>query len=1003
MGLTYSANDKKWNVSYEKTDHPTDKPVYDTMEVWGKQEERTGYIKGQPFQFTVTTDYSVGINKNKDPNKGWVRLGDLPVNYSEKDLQKYQSLTGPFKDLVFSASKASSEIQSDNQINQYINNENRKLNEENEALNANYDKGLSVISSTKGGDYVEQRDKLKALGISNIESNFKTFYKTEKLTPYTLNLEASKPLYGDFDPDYYKKENPEVAQKYADAVRNDDIDILDRYVNEQGFYAWHYATQGKPAGKRGNAPETATSAISYSEGGEDDKNIQLFLQKARDEQLGLDAATSDARFLKIPYIQEQFEKALEGDTYWKDLAKEKFLSIDENKPEEFAALFRLSEREEDKDVAFQYQINNNSAYGITELEDALNQAAGETAAVNVKKFGALTQNVLQDTIRELKKAKAQEQMLSVYRGLGTFGEVMDINKTIADSLITDTGIGGVLAFSGTNNKMQDDLEQSLQGITGVQNNVIYNWQQWFDTTLKDKYGKDYKEFAPLQDKLDVINAFTSSATQGKVYDTTKNEFTEDFLDRAGFVDSKSLISFLEKQEGDGSTILAAIKGEPGKEQKDTLKFIKNKLQESIDRLDAEKDRSLTLSYKTEEGSNPIKIEAQFARDFIDKYLTPRFNTARSMNEFQEYLDVRQEEQNPFQTQDLVDSLSLFAKSMAQNYLKTLETSANTKTAFDADFYFNPEGTKSQEEKYNKQAETVKEEWEKAKRGDAEWKAQAYRYGLDVNNKEDFAKLHYEVKGRLLNFDPVKDPVNPEAIKDHIYEFILPRLENKAEEIGTVFGTFITPEEFADDVLEGVNPGDENWDEMLKKLGLDDFKGSVEEVRNYLIGATRGNSAEDIRKQIKYLNEKRKKPTQELLGVEYIQREEDYKTVDSKEETELYKTFRDAGYKGSEDEFYERFFPDVDRSEQQLLTKAGIDSGLSFKNLDFSDPFSAVSDLEGLFGSDERTDELEEDEEDRETKRSSFFSLGLDDEDETDYKSKTGSDILGEFTSMFMGF
>jgi hypothetical protein len=81
--------------------------------------------------------------------------------------------------------------------------------------------------------------------------------------------------------------------------------------------------------------------------------------------------------------------------------------LDPSKPDEFAALFRLSERPEDKQVSLNYNVN--AGYGVTELEDALNQAVGEKAMVDAKRFGALTQNVLQDTIKEMKKAKAQEE------------------------------------------------------------------------------------------------------------------------------------------------------------------------------------------------------------------------------------------------------------------------------------------------------------------------------------------------------------------------------------------------------------------------------------------------------------------------------------------------------------------------------------------------------------------------------------------------------------------
>ena len=97
----------------------------------------------------------------------------------------------------------------------------------------------------------------------------------------------------------------------------------------------------------------------------------------------------------------------------------------------------------------------------------------------------------------------------------------------------------------------ESLEKSLQKITGVNNNVTYNWQQWFDDKLKEKYND-----------------------------------------------------------------------------------------------------AIELGYTTDEAEEQIRIDGEFANQFITDYLQPRFDESRSMDEFIEYLDVRQEEQNPFQTQDL---------------------------------------------------------------------------------------------------------------------------------------------------------------------------------------------------------------------------------------------------------------------------------------------------------------------------------------------------------------
>ena len=90
------------------------------------------------------------------------------------------------------------------------------------------------------------------------------------------------------------------------------------------------------------------------------------------------------------------------------------------------------------------------------------------------------------------------------------------------------------------------------------------------------------------------------------------------------------------------------------------------------------------------------------------------------------------------------------------------------------------------------------------------------------------------------------------------------------------------------------------------------------------------------------------------------------------------------------------FPDVDRTEQQLLTKAGSGKGLEFIDFNTSDPFAALGTIEGFFADDDQPE--------KETKKSSgFFSLDSEDDEDTKYKTPTGEKILSEFTSFFKGF
>jgi hypothetical protein len=902
MALSYDPGSRKWNVSYEKTDNKTD---------YSTDNKTTKRIYVATDWVPVTSGRSTSNYKRvlfsdapiaEIPGKRWAGTMDIDRDATESSIKEALGVTTrwfqqSFKVLSGSLAETKKKIvEQDAAVNKAyedLNTANTATNKSNEVKNAAYDKTVTLANNTKGGDYVSQRDTIRNIqGLDDqtkntLENYYKAFYSTEKLQQWDPKLGA-KPPYGEFDSSYYKTQSPAAAQQWASAVANDDIDITQRY-GEGGFYLQHYTTQGKPAGVRGNKAEATAAANQYVEKAPTDADLQA----ARTIQLGVDTDTQTERLLNIPAVASEWEKAKGGDSYWKEQAQEKFLDI--NKPDEFAALFRLSDRPEDQIIRLNY--NANAGYGITELEDALGEAVGEKALVDVKRFGALTQDVLKQTIDEMKKAKAREQEMSMFKGFGAFSEISDINKELSNSILGDSGVGGVLSFMG-GGKAQESLEKSLTKVTGVNtNNTIYNWQKWFDETLKTKY-----------------------------------------------------------------------------------------------------DENLELGYTTEEAKEQVKIEAGFAKEFVDKYLTPRFDQSKSMDEFVEYLDVRQSEQNPFQTQDVLNAAKLVADVRAQKYLDDVK--ATPGRYFDSNFYFNPTGDKAREGAYADQASTVAADWEAAKNGDEYWKSQAYRFGVNIEDKDAFARMHFQVKGQGKGYDPADDILNASKVSDYIYTQILPALKQEALKSGSVFGQFITPDEFADEMLRGLDPNDKGtWDEVLKRYGLDNFKGSIEELKDYVKETLRTGSAQEIRENIKYLNEKRQKPTQEKLGVTYIERPEDYKDQGIKGDTELYKTFQSAGFKGTEDEFYNDFFPDTDRSEQALLTKSGKNESLKTSGLDFSDPYASLGTVESFFDADEPEETTDK----PEPKTNSYFRIAMgEDEDEPTTKSKSGSAILGEFTSMFKG-
>ena len=880
MAITYNPNsDNIFDVTNEKTDHKTDyRTDYDT----------------DPGRVTKVENYQ-HCWKNY-----W---GNTECDTRQRTVVDHDKI------------KRHKEM---NEGNDKANKENTALNEKNKKRNKAYADAVITAKTTQSGEYAVKRNELRASDVdddtkSMLEQQFKAFYRDKKLQVWDSRL-GTKPDFGDFDPSYYGTTYQNVKNKYKEYEDDDDIDVTEGYGKEN-YYWWHYTNQGKAEGKRGNKAEILARARDYleespefAEGGwENQTDTELAF--IRDKQLGIGDNQTE-RFLNVPEIADLWEEAKRASqegrsNHFINLGKQYFLDV--NKADEFAALFRLSNRPEDKQISFDYSLESGNATGITELEDAITGTIGAQGITDTKKFAALNQNILKDSINELKKAKVKEQELEMLQGFGTFGEIFDINKTLTDSLLNDTGIGGYLPFTGKKGGFDaESLEEQLKGVTGVNNEVVYNWQNWFDTAIKEKYQQD-----------------------------------------------------------------------------------------------------LDLGFSIEEAEDNVRIQKEFAESYITDYLQPRFDESRSMNEFVEYLDVRQEEQNPFQTQSLLNALNEIGNRRAKTFLDQIRQDAidaGGKRGFNSSFYFDPTVSEGSEEnqKYIRQRDTIASDWDQARDNpdarieglgfDTTWKAQAYRYGVDINNQDQFARLHYQVKGKLpdYKFDGAEDIVNVDKVKNLLYDNILPVLEKEVKNTKTIFGNFIRPEEFADDMIEGLDPNEpESWNKALEELGLEDFDGTLEDLKEFITSTLRTGSAEDIRAQIKFLNEKRKKPDQYLLGVEYIAREEDYKPAEKlKGDTQLYKIFQDAGYEGTEDDFYENVFPDLDPGSQQVLSQVGSKDGkitLEGFGKDYrDDPFAAFAGISRLTGEDSDIyGGTTKEEEEKERDVADSFRVFTDDDDDDD--------------------
>lgn len=375
------------------------------------------------------------------------------------------------------------------------------------------------------------------------------------------------------------------------------------------------------------------------------------------------------------------------------------------------------------------------------------------------------------------------------------------------------------------------------------------------------------------------------------------------------------------------------------------------------------DESLASKYENlKEISDPTdakktyKIDQEFAKTFVNDYLKPRFDNSKSMSEFISYMDVEDNEQNILQTQTVTNKLKELGMQKADSFLGQL---ANQATGyFDTDFYFDPTGNDAKAGLYASQKEDVAAAWDQAKTKPGEivnglsWSQWAYKYGLDVKDKEQFAKLHYEVIGKNKGFDPSSDKPTTTDLFNYINNELTPYLAEAKEAFGdSVFLQFMTPDQLADQLVKQIDPlrTPEAWDKTLKEYGIDGTNKSIDEVKALILTTTRTAPAANIRKSIEELNKQKKTPTQKELGIEYIQRASDDVKRDTGKETPLYNIFKKAGYGGTEDEFYTNFMPDVDRADQEMISSAlkGKTEFTGF-NIDTSDPFAAIGSIESFF-------------------------------------------------------
>jgi hypothetical protein len=625
------------------------------------------------------------------------------------------------------------------------------------------------------------------------------------------------------------------------------------------------------------------------------------------------------------------------------------------------------------------------------INDAFTASVQDSERQQITKFGQLRQDILQNTIDQLILAKRQEANLSFFKTSSVGQEITALQQDISNSLLGDIGIGGISPLGGAQKNLQNQLTFGLDNIFGSKNGLLYNWEDWFNNQIEKKYAGN----------IDIPNDYIPPALR-----TKQNGFIDDAT-AASWKQYDDAYATLQANPNDlwAKAVVSTVPPDyvPVSQRKTVQaswndyetqlkaagyvdpKIVTTWAQYDQAYADLQKDPTNTTAqaiYDTRPAdyippSQRMDKDVQFAKDFFSQYLKPRFDASQSISEFQNYIDVTNSTQNPFQTQDKLNALKLAAETSVSNWFTALQKAGPS--SFNSDYYFDPVnylttngvgdptnpllpgaafttyGNTAAGIDATNQSAKVNADWAAAKAGQTttddygnviNWAQEAYRYGIDVNNKAAFAQLHYQVVGMnapekdasgnivknpdgtnaIKPYDPAPDVYGPQVAKTYITQILTPFLIDQSNKIGAVFGQFIKPSDYVDQILQAVNlpQNKDQWNTILQNYGIDP-NASLSEIKNTLVDALSQDSTLEIKQKINDAVKQGKTLTQTELGVEYIQRAATASGT-TPAASGLYAIFQNAGFNGTESQFYSTFLPDASAQDINLLNATYTTSG-----------------------------------------------------------------------------
>ena len=87
-----------------------------------------------------------------------------------------------------------------------------------------------------------------------------------------------------------------------------------------------------------------------------------------------------------------------------------------------------------------------------------------------------------------------------------------------------------------------------------------------------------------------------------------------------------------------------------------------------------------------------------------------------------------------------------------------------------------------------------------------WAQQAYKYGIDINDKTQFGKMHFQIIYQGKGYDPTDDIINATKVSNKIAEIQM-QWPKRTLVVKGGFEKYETPEEYVDNILEALDPSD----------------------------------------------------------------------------------------------------------------------------------------------------------------------------------------------------